>query len=108
MAPKTSNFHFSILKTFKIIGFHQIQSKKNSIPQMCNSPLSDVLNNILVTATSFIHQISVTIGEVYFLTRPSLAHSCSSNWLTRGGKGGEKTFNYLLCMKAMSTSSLDY
>ena len=46
MAPKTSNFQFSILKTFKIIGFHQIQSKKNSIPQMCNSPLSDDLNPI--------------------------------------------------------------
>ena len=43
MAPKTKNSWLGMLKTFKIIGFHHIWSKKNSIPHMCNFPLSDIL-----------------------------------------------------------------
>ena len=49
MAPKTKNSWLGMLKTFKIIGFHHIWSKKNSIPHMCNFPLSDVLKWVLDT-----------------------------------------------------------
>ena len=45
MAPKTKTSWLGMLKTFKIIGFHHIWSKKNSIPHMCNFPLSDVLKH---------------------------------------------------------------
>ena len=54
MASNTKKSWLGMLKTFKIIGFHHIWSKKNSIPHMCNFPLSDVLKRKFVAIAMFL------------------------------------------------------